>query len=69
MKRLGEKLHTLRKKQGLSQVQLGKMLGVDYTHVGKMERGERMPSLEILVKIAQLFKVSTDSLVLDDLEL
>jgi|GEM_PF-709002 len=69
MKRLGEKLRTLRKRQRLTQTQVAEMLEVDYTHVGKMERGERKPGLETLAKIAQLFKVSTDLLVLDDLEL
>lgn len=69
MKKLGEKLHRLRKRENLTQTQLAKMLGVDHSHVGKMERGERVPSLEMLLKITQIFNVSADMLINDDLEL
>lgn len=68
MKRLGEKLRTLRKRERLTQTQLADMLGVDHTHVGKMERGERAPSLEILIKITQIFNVTSDQLIMDDQE-
>ena len=69
MKRLGEKLRTLRKRDGLTQTQLAEMLDVDYSHVGKMERGERVPSLEILIKITQVLNVTSDQLIMDDQEL
>ena len=69
MKRLGEKLRALRKREGLTQTQLGDMLGIDHSHVGKMERGERTPSLEILVKITHIFNVSAEQLIRDDQEL
>jgi transcriptional regulator with XRE-family HTH domain len=68
MQRLGEKLYTLRKRHALTQAQLGEMLGVDYTHIGKMEKGERSPSLEILFKLMQIFNVSCDQLLMDDRE-
>lgn len=68
MKRLGEKLLTLRKREGFTQTQLADMLGVDHTHVGKIERGERLPSLEILFKLTQIFKVTSDQLIMDDQE-
>ena len=69
MKRLGQKLRILRKREGLTQTQLADMLEVDHTHVGKMERGERVPSLEILIKVTQIFNVSADTLINDELEL
>lgn len=69
MKRLGEKLRLLRKREGLTQTQLADMLGVDHTHVGKMERGERTPSLEILIKLTQIFNVTSDQLIMDDRDL
>ncbi len=68
MQRLGEKLYTLRKKQGLTQAELAAMLGVGYTHIGKMERGDRLPSLEVLDKLMQIFNVSCDQLLKDDRE-
>ena len=68
MQRLGEKLYTLRKRQGLTQAQLADLLSVDYTHIGKMEKGERSPSLEVLFKLMQVFHVSCDQLLMDDRE-
>ncbi|MEZ4727756.1 MAG: helix-turn-helix transcriptional regulator [Caldilineaceae bacterium] len=68
MQRLGEKLYTLRKRHGLTQAQLGDLLGVNYSHVGKMEKGERLPSLEILAKLMAIFSVSCDQLLMDDRE-
>lgn len=35
----------------------------------QIERGERKPSADLVVKIARLFEVSTDQLMLDELEL
>lgn len=67
--KLGEKLRSLRQRQGLSQTQLGDRLGVNQTYVGKMERGEKIPNLEMFLKISDLFKVSTDQLIRDELEL
>ena len=68
MSRIGEKLRTLRKQQGLSQTQLGDHLGVKQSYVGKMERGEKTPNVTMLLKIAKLFNVSFDQLMNDDQE-
>jgi transcriptional regulator with XRE-family HTH domain len=69
MKRLGEKVRTLRKRQKLTQTQLAQMLGVDQSHIVKIEKSERTPSLEILVKITQIFNVTADQLIMDDQEI
>ncbi len=69
MERFGEKLHTLRKRQGLSQIQLSDILGVDYSYVGKMERGERSPNVTMIFKIAEIFDVTPNHLMLDDQEI
>jgi len=69
MKRFGEKLYTLRKRDGLSQQQLGKVLGVSGSHVGALERGEKMPNAPMIIKIADIFGVTADQLMRDDLEL
>lgn len=66
MKRLGEKVRTLRRRQKLTQTQLAHMLGVDQSHIVKIEKGERTPSLEILIKIAGIFNVTSDQLIMDD---
>ena len=40
-----------------------------YSHLNRIERGERKPSADLVVKIARLFNVPTDKLMLDELEL
>lgn len=69
MERFGEKLRTLRNRQGLTLRQLGKMLDVSHTHVGRLERGEKIPNVAMVLKVAQIFDVSTDVLIKDELEL
>ena len=68
MKKFGEKLRILRQKQGLSQADLGKQLDVQQSYVGKMERGEKIPNVAMLGKIAELFNVSFDQLMDDSIE-
>ncbi len=69
MKKFGEKLRSLRKRHRLTMRQLGKMLDVDHSYVGRMERGEKTPNAAMIIKIARLFKVTTDQLMMDELEL
>ncbi len=69
MKRFGEKLRVLRKQRGLTQKQVGDVLGVNRTHVTRMEKGQKTPNAAMIIKIARLFKVTTDQLMMDELEL
>ena len=69
MKRFGEKLRTLRQQQELSQMQLGEMLEVHHSHVGRIERSEKIPNIAMLLKISRIFNVSADILIKDELEL
>ena len=69
MKRFGEKLRVLRKRRGLTQKQVGDMLGVNRTHVTRMEKSQKTPNAAMIIKIARLFKVTTDQLMMDELEL
>lgn len=69
MKRFGEKLRRLRKQNKYTLQQLGDMLGVHNTFVSKLERGEKIPNVVMVIKIADIFGVTTDQLVRDELEL
>jgi len=69
MNRVGEKLRTLRHQAGLSTRQLGKILGIDSTYIVRIENGQRRPSIEVVANIARHFKISSDRLIMDDLEL
>jgi len=57
------KLKELREENGLSQTALAKLLHVSQPAIAKWESGSREPEYEILIRIAQLFKVSTDYLL------
>jgi len=70
MQRFGEKLHTLRQQKGLTLKELTKQLGMSaYSHISKIENGEKKPSLELAFKISRYFGVSLDSLVDDGVDL
>ena len=70
MKRFGEKLRTLRKQHGMSLRQLAAALGLAvHGYIAQIERGERQPTPELIVKIARLFHVSADQLMMDELDL
>lgn len=59
----GENLRTLRLSEHLSQTKLGEMLGVCNQTVSFWEIGKREPDLDMLLKIADFFQVSTDYLL------
>jgi transcriptional regulator with XRE-family HTH domain len=70
MQRFGEKLRVLRKRRGLTVRQLATMLGINsHSHIVEIERGKNKPSVELVIKAAELFDVSTDCLLRDNLEL
>ncbi len=56
---LGKRIRRLRKRLGLTQKEFaGRVVGkVDYTYIGRMERGEQYPSLKMLEKIGKAFGV------------
>ncbi len=68
MQKLGEKLRTLRKNKGISLRNLASILDVNsYSHLSAIESGKSKPSVELLVKIADFFEVTTDQLLRDEL--
>ena len=60
---LGYRLKELRKENKMSQNDLGKLLGVSKVSVSGYENGTRIPSLEILNGILDIFGVSADYLL------
>lgn len=52
----------LRKEQGISQTDLAKQLGIHKNVLGRYERNEVLPSIEIARKIADILDVSLDYL-------
>ncbi|MFZ3209501.1 MAG: helix-turn-helix transcriptional regulator [Geobacteraceae bacterium] len=52
---VGKRLKQLRTERGITQKELAARVrgGLDYTYIGKIERGEQLPSLKILIKISE----------------
>ena len=64
---LCERIKDLRIANNYSQVDLARLLGVTKQSISNWENNNIMPSVEMLVKIAELFSVSTDYILgLDD---
>lgn len=62
----GEKLQSLRKQKGLSQEQLALQLNVSRQAVSKWELSDSFPDAEKIICLSELFNVSTDFLLKDD---
>ena len=60
---LGKKISDLRKKLKLSQSQLGSKVGTSGDIIGRYERDEVKPSIEVASKIADVLEVSLDYLM------
>ncbi|MEG0129056.1 helix-turn-helix domain-containing protein [Clostridium sp.] len=59
----GELIQSLRKQRGMTQRDLASLLNVSDRAVSKWERGESYPEVTTLVKISDIFQVSTDELL------
>lgn len=62
-KSIGEKVRKIREGRGITQEQLAFEAGLNRAYIGYIERGERNPSTETLVKIAKALKISPKDLL------
>jgi len=70
MERLGEKIRTLREQRSLTIRQLAEALEVKSSgYITELEKGQKAPSIPLLLKISRFFNISTDKLLKDELEL
>ena len=65
---LSEKIMSLRKRNGWSQEELAQQLGVSRQSVSKWESMASMPDIQKIMAMSELFGVSTDYLLKDELE-
>ena len=63
MREFGNRLITLSKQKNLTQKQLASQIGVKNSIISFYEMGDRLPSPEIIVKLAAIFHVSADFLM------
>lgn len=64
--RLSEKIMDLRKKSGWSQEELADRLGISRQSVSKWETGESVPDIDKIIRMSELWNVSTDYLLKED---
>lgn len=60
---LSNRIYELRTQKGLSQKELGAILGVSNKAVSKWETGTAIPKTETLIKLAEVFEISTEELL------
>ena len=69
IRRLGEKVRTLRERAGLSQTELAEALDLSASsrgYISEIESGKKVPPTGKIVQLARFFNVTTDYLLLDE---
>ena len=61
--RLGERIQTYRKKSNLSQEALGEKLALSRQTISLWEKDKTMPTVDNLVRLAEIFSVSVENLI------
>ena len=61
----GAAVRAIRTEEGIAQETLAHLAGIERSHMGKIERGEHMPTLAVILKIAQGLGRSAGELVLE----
>jgi len=56
-------IKNMRKKKGLTQLEVAKALHCDVTVYSRYERGDREPSIDILMRLSKFYSVSIDFIV------
>ncbi len=60
---IADKIKLLREKEGITQAELAKRLGITRSGVNAWEMGVTVPSTQYIVELSLLFSVSTDYLL------
>ena len=64
---LSTRIKQLRQKSNLTQKQLGELVNVTKVSICCYEKGTRIPSVETLIDLSRIFKVSIDYLLGNDI--
>ena len=65
---LGRRIREARNKLRFTQEVLAEKADIAVTYLGEIERGEKTPSLDVLINIAESLQVSCDYLLRDSVE-
>ncbi len=64
---MGSRIRQRRKELSLKQSELAEMLDISNNHISSIENGRERPSLEILLRICDILKVTPDYLLLGNM--
>ena len=62
---MGARIKEVRKRNCLTQEQLAEHLDVSVEFVGQIERGLKLPSMQVFIKLVEVLNVSADYLLRD----
>ena len=65
---IGRNIRKFRKERHLRQEDLAEKTGLSANYIGMVERGEKTPSLETMIRIINALQVSADVILSDVLE-
>lgn len=63
MSSLGIRVKQLRKSKSLTQDELGTIVGLHGTNIGRIEKGTLIPTADVIQKMAMYFNVSCDYII------
>lgn len=66
MSGVAEQLKTSRKRIGMTQEQIASVLGVSRNYIAQIEMGKKIPSLRLLIRIAEVIKCDVHILIQGD---
>jgi len=61
----GDAVRSARMARGIAQEELAALAAIERSHMGKMERGEHLPTLALILKVAKALKMSAADLMAD----
>lgn len=64
---LGQRIREARERKGLSRRELAITAGIGEVYLGEIERGLKMPSLNIFIKITEALDIPADYILRDEL--
>ncbi|MBQ7363507.1 MAG: helix-turn-helix transcriptional regulator [Clostridia bacterium] len=64
---MGDRIREARKHKGFTQEQVAELLDISVESVSHIERGTRLPSMQVFVKLIEVLNVSADYLLRDSI--
>ena len=68
-KAIGDKIHKLRRLNAMTQSELAERAGISVTFLSEIENGKKSMSVDTLIKLSSVLRVSIDNLVFEEMTL